>query len=771
VKGISSSREPAFGRRRFSLFFVAASLCMLVLIGRLYLLQIVKGEEYTRRSESNFVQARRIAHNRGIVFDQSGEVLVDNRPSHDLYMTLAFLPDSMVGVRRLAEPLGLDAEGRKALDKAILRGVEQRETIVAGDDLAPGVCRRLRARVLRYDIDGVHVVGDPVDEDARCSVLVETSRFPSRAAVFRRVQELLRLPDDLMQAAIASAMRKARGLGKFKPALLLQDIGFDAYARIEAAASLGELPGIDVVDSKKRRYRRGISAAHLLGFTNELSGEELKERKEQGYRLGDRIGRRGVEASYESVLRGQDGVQRVVVDAKGRRMDTPWARDLIGPDGRDPPQAGHSLVLSIDHHLQEAAEKWFLGKAGSVVALDVKSGFVLAMASFPPYDPNEVTGRESARVWRTLTSDKLRPLRNKAIQDHYAPGSTFKAITGLAGLREHVVAEHDHRYCPGYFRLGRARWRCYNRGGHGNIALGEALKRSCDTYFYSLGYDLGPDRLADTARLMGFGSPTGLGLDREIPGIMPDKAWYEKRLGYYTPGLVVNSSIGQGDVTVTPLQLAVAYATIANGGERYRPQVVREVRDADGELVEAFSPDLLAVVDIEPELIALVRESLAYVTHPGGTAVGVHWRRDMPEMSQWLRESGIHIAGKTGTAQVVRLSKSVAHVDPEDVAYEQRDHAWFVGFAPPDDPEIVVVTMTEHGGFGGSMSAPVTAQVIKAWFDHVRGHGRYAGLGPPPLRPVVKWLPKKAKEPPPPEEGGGEEPVAADGAGGGSGGN
>jgi penicillin-binding protein 2 len=740
VQGIKSSKEVAFPASRFTVASLLAAAVMAVLIGRIYLLQVIRGDIYRAKSESNFIQERRIAHNRGAMLDQTGRVLVDNRPSHDVYMTLAFLPDSAHGVRIIRDAIGLSSEEASALDKSLLAAVDlPDDRIMVRDHIDADRCAALEQAVTKSDIDGVVVVYDPLDAARGCLVLARARAFPSRAAVFRRLRDLLGLAPDEMADYVEKAGKKARGLGRFKPTLLIEDTGFDGYARVEAEVALGRLPGIDVVDSKRRRYRHGVFAPHLLGFTNELSAIELEAKKADGYRLGDRVGRRGIEAAFEKTLRGQDGIQRVVVDAKGRRRETPWAASLLGDDAREDPVSGHDLVLTIDERMQRTAETSFLGLAGSVVAIDAKTGFVLALASFPTFDPNDVTGARGGKAWAKLIQDPLRPLTFKAIQDHYAPGSTWKAVTAIAGLREKLITPSTVKMCPGSFRLGRAMWRCYARGGHGPIALLKALQASCDTYFYSLGYELGPDRLADTARLLGFGAPTGIGIDREIPGIVPDRAYYVRHHGAYTPGLVVNTGIGQGDLAVTPLQLAVAYAAIVNGGSVMRPQVVSEVREANGALVLRHDPVEVRHVDLDPAVLTAVKDSLSHVMEGGGTAAGLMWRRDMPELSKWLRESGIRIGGKTGTAQVVRLSKDVDHVKPEDVPYEQRDNAWFVGFAPVENPEIIVVTMTEHGGFGGSMSAPVTAAVMKTFFEEVRP--RFVPKPPPMKPPAPRALP------------------------------
>jgi penicillin-binding protein 2 len=738
---MKSSLEPAFSARRVTVFSALIGAFFTVLTVRLYVLQVVRGPSYLAKSEENFIQERRIAHRRGLILDQTGQVLVDSRPSHDVMLTVAFLPDSSKALSQLLSPLGLSRARIAELDTQVLAGVEGHEqvSLIELDD--DDSCDAIRARRQRFDTRGVTI--DP--RDSGCVVVVDAAEFPSRTAVLLRLRDLLSVSAADFKPRLDAALHKAAGLGRFKPTLLLEDIGFVEYARLQQAISLGDLPGIDVTSSQRRRYRLGNRAAHVLGYLNEISPDELKRQEERlasgeenpadaNYVLGDLVGRKGLEASYESRLRGKDGIERVVVDAKGRNRGLNWAQTLLGDDRITPPSPGQSLVLSIDESMQRSAEESFNGVAGSVVALEVDTGFVLAMASFPTYDPNVVAGPTAKAIKRQLDLDKNRPWTNKAIQDHYAPGSTFKAITAAAGLRNGLISETSTRQCPGFFRLGRASWRCYNRSGHGPIALVKALQFSCDTYFYSLGYDLGPDRLAETGKMFSFGSRTGIDIGGESPGIMPDRAYYERRFGAYSPGLVVNNAIGQGDVTVTPLQLAVAYAAIANGGKVMKPQLVREIIDEYGNIVDEFTPVQLADVGLSPEVIALMNESLAHVTDPGGTASGLWWRRDRyAAMSQWLRESGTVIVGKTGTAQVVRLSKNVAHVKAEEMPYEQRDHAWFVGYAPLEHPEVVVVTMTEHGGFGGSTSGPVTAEVLRAWFSQTRKTERFAEL--PPLSP------------------------------------
>ncbi|HEY1098861.1 MAG TPA: hypothetical protein VGF99_08025, partial [Myxococcota bacterium] len=396
---MKSSLEPAFTRRRVAIFVVLIGLFFCVLVGRLYLLQVVRGASYLHKSEENFIQERRVAHARGLILDQSGKVLVDNRPAHDVTLTAAFLPDSTRGLTQLLAPLDLSRDEIQKLDRLILDGVEERERVhlVNVDD--EDDCAEIAVRQARHDVRGVII--EPAVSG--CSVRVDAADFPSRAAVFLRLRSILGLTGDELKPRIDLALAKSPGLGKFKPQSLIEDIGYVEYARLEQAVSLGEVPGIDVVSTQRRRYRLGSRAAHVLGYLNEISPEELKKQDERidlgeqredapTYLLGDLVGRKGVESAYERLLHGKDGIERVVVDAKGRNRGQSLAEQLLGDERITPPTAGRTLVLSIDEDMQRAAEESFGGVAGSVVAIEVDTGYVLALASFPTYDPNAVTG-------------------------------------------------------------------------------------------------------------------------------------------------------------------------------------------------------------------------------------------------------------------------------------------------------------------------------------------------------------------------------------------
>jgi len=697
--------------KKYIAFRVVLCVVFSVIICRLYYLQIAKGETYSQRSESNFIQEHVISHSRGHIFDREGHPLVDNRPARDIYVTFALLDDSSKALKLLQPHARWPASELRVLEREIAAAgkEEEEEEVVTRSFSRESVCNALAETIERERISGVRVTSF----DEGCDLIITAKEFPSHDTVFRKLQELIQLPSDQLDFFVKRAKNSSRGLGRFKPTLLVTDIDFNSYARLEAAIALGDFPGVVIVDSTRRRYINNQLGCHILGFINEVSGDELKDRS-SGYRMGDQVGRKGLEARYEKVLRGEDGVRRFVVDAKGRRYGEKLDLSLIGQNRVQPAVAGNGLRLSIDSDLQRVLEKNFLGVAGAAVVLDVETGFVLAMASFPSYDPNIISVRDNSKALRALSLDPLQPWVNKVTQQHYAPGSTFKPVVALAGLQHGVIETGSRHYCSGQFKLGRAHWRCFLRSGHGYIGLGDALKSSCDCFFYQLGFDLGSERLAQTARLLGFGQKTGIDVNQEISGVVPDKKYYAKRMGYTAPGFVVNSAIGQGDVAVTPIQLAVAYAALINGGKIFQPQLVTHVLDESGVVLQENEPIIKATINT-PAHLNIIRESLSRVTESGGTAYGLRWRAEPAGLAEWLNKEAVPIGGKTGTAQVVKLSKHIQHLKPGEVAYLERDHAWFVGFAPADKPKIVAVVLTEHGGFGGEVSAPAVAQVIKAW--------------------------------------------------------
>lgn len=560
------------------------------------------------------------------------------------------------------------------------------------------------------------------------------------AEVLPRMGELLEWTQEDLDRAQA-LVRATRGPQRYQPLAVAVDLSRDHLDVL--AAHLHELPGVDIERVPHRSYRTGPAMAHVLGYMNEVTQEELARLNAQStgdratYALGDYIGRRGVERAFEFDLRGKDGWRKEVVNARGEVMRDQSGR-VISTD-EVPPVPGQNVVLSIDARLQAAAEHAFPGEAGAIVVVEAKTGFILALVSRPAFDPNVLTGRVSSAQLSAMVKDPLQPMVFRAAAQHYSPGSTFKPITLMAALASGAFTPHSTATCGGGYRLGSRTWRCHKESGHGPVDARRAMQVSCDTYFYKVADTLGIDPIAQIGKAFGLGAQTGLGVAAEVPGIMPDSAWHDRVTpGGYTKGMALNTAIGQGDVNVTPLQLAMVYAAIGNGGDVWQPQVVRRVESPGGQVVRDFAPNLVRHIATSPEQHQLMVDALvAVVNEPGGTGYRI-------------RSKEVVIAGKTGTAQVARLGAT--RLKKHQMDYFQRDHAWFAAFAPASDPEIAVVVLNEHGGHGGSDAAPAASKVISRYFELRKSDGIAFGPGwTPPQKPAAPAAPAQARPPPAPK--------------------
>lgn len=627
-RGLEPGENPQI-RRTLLTAAVVVGVAILVLLGRLWYLQLLKGEHFRRLSETNRIRLVDLAPSRGLIFDTKGRLLADNRPA----FTLAVIPED----------------------------VADWETLT------------------------------------------------------RRLHNLVGLkPED-----VAKAREAAQGQPPFKPVVLRSHLDRHQLALVETFRY--ELPGVKVMVRYQRTYLAPRLAAHVIGYLGEINQRELEDSNRAVYRMGDWVGRDGLEKSREQMLHGRRGARQVEVDAMGREIK------LLS---EIPASRGADLTLSINLDLQQAAAKALEGQVGAVAALDPRTGQVLCLYSSPTYDPNDFIIGMSAEKWKALANDPLHPLKDRSISGMYPPGSTYKIITAAAGLAEKAIDLTTRFFCAGQMAFGRRYYLCwaYKKGGHGYTDIHKAIRESCDVFFYKTGLKLGVDRLAKWARAFGLGRPTGISLPHEAPGLVPDSQWKRKRFREpWHEGETVSLAIGQSFTLVTPLQMARMVAVVANGGMLVTPTLVRRVTPPGGTPVPAPEP-VMTRVPIAPEYLATIGKGLAAVVNePGGTA-------------RLARLPGITVGGKTGTAQVVALKFEKSFGKEENVPWKYRSHALFVAFAPVENPSIAVGVVVEHGGHGGSAAGPVATAVMRAYFGIPE---------PPPKQPPAapRLKPKPVSKP------------------------
>ncbi|MBN2568479.1 MAG: penicillin-binding protein 2 [Deltaproteobacteria bacterium] len=578
-----------------------------LLLGRLWYLQMIRGENLRLRSENNRIRFQEIKPLRGLILDTRGRILVDNQPSFDL----SIIP-----------------EATKDITKVI-------------------------------------------------GILAELS-----------------VPRDAENYQKAALTRTSR---PFLPIKLERNIGRDKVAIVETNSL--SLPGVIIDIVPVRKYIYGSALAHVLGYVGEISNPELEERSHNKYKAGDIIGKYGIEKYLDKYLCGKSGGEQVEVNVNGRKLK------VLGSVASIP---GDNVVLTIDADLQELCQNAFSGLEGIVTVMDPRDGSILAMVSRPSFDPNLFNRGISGANWDKLSSDALSPLQNRAIAGQYPPGSIYKLIVAAAALEEGLITKEKTFFCDGTFRMGNRTFRCWKKGGHGVVDLHRAIVESCDVYFYNLGEMLGVNKLAEYSRKFGLGSKTGVMLPGERGGLVPTKEWKIKSFEEpWQKGETISLSIGQGFLLVTPLQLLNAYSAIANGGNLYRPRIVKEIKTAKGQLIKEYLPEKITDLHLSKEHIEVLRKALwGVVNEDRGTG-------------RALMRPQRDVSGKTGTAQVIRMPDD----DEEDVyqgkvPYKFRDHALFVCFAPYDTPEIAVIVIVEHGGHGGSAAAPVARKIIDWYFQN-----------------------------------------------------
>jgi penicillin-binding protein 2 len=614
-------------KSRFAVLGVIIVLALGSLLVRLWSMQVLSGDAYAALAENNRIREISLAAPRGRILDREGRPLVTNRA-----------------------------------------------TLAVSIDPANDVVRKLIVRAQSAD-----TTDDPTD-------LELTDAFGGVAGI------LSMTPQDVF-AKVADSRVEA-----LRPRLIAIDVPLDVVAKL--AERQAEFPGVRVDEVAVREYPNGSVAAHVLGYTGEISQDQIAQAgAEAGYELGDTVGKTGAEVQFESVLQGDKGRRLIEVNASGK------SQRVISEQA---PVAGRDIRLTVDLEVQKVTEAVLedalaeahrqdfpKARAAAAVVLDVATGEVLAMASLPTFDPSVFLGGISQAEWTALTAKESEyPLNNRAVMSAYPPASTFKVVTGLAGLEYDVASSGSWYRCQGRWTEMGEQWPkwCWNHSGHGSISFEGGIEESCDTVFYEIGYEFykrKKEELQATSREFGLGSKTGIDLPGEVAGRVPDAAWkkeFNKNYPEYQlwlPGDTVNMAIGQGDLLVTPLQMASVYAGLGNGGTLMRPHVLKDVLDSEGGVALSSEPVAMGQLNASEAELNVLKRALVKVTTTG-TAKGT------------FRGFDVRVAGKTGTAQV----------------YGKDDYAWFCAYAPADTPRYAVAVVVEQGGHGGSVAGPAARNIL-----------------------------------------------------------
>jgi penicillin-binding protein 2 len=494
----------------------------------------------------------------------------------------------------------------------------------------------------------------------------------------------------------------------FRPIVLIENASLPQVVAVSARRL--ELPGVFFQEVPSRKYPEQAVGAHLFGYVGEVTERQLQRADFKDIEPGTIIGQAGVELAYNRQLMGVDGAKAVIVNSRGREMKH------LESESKDP-VIGHPMQLTIDADVQKATEDGFAatGFDGAAVVLDPRNGEVLSFTSRPSFDPNAFAAGIEQAAWGRLFNDPLKPMQNRALQGTFSPGSTFKMAVGLAGLEEGVIRSDFHVNCGGGQTFYGRYFNCWKKGGHGSVDLRRAIEQSCDVFFYTVGNMLGVDRIHKWATLLGLGVKSGIDLPNEVSGLVPSTEWkakYTKEKKWYA-GETISVSIGQGQVTVTPVSLAVYTATLANGGTRVTPHLVKAIDDGTG-LKPVPTPAPQSKIEMTPDMLNAIRDGMWMVVNgPSGTA-----RR--------AAIAGKDVSGKTGTAQVISLAGRLA---ARNSTRNLRDHGWFTFFAPRDNPEIAGVVFLEHG-IHSANAASVAKHILETYFAKKEGRP----LPPPPTR-------------------------------------
>lgn len=520
------------------------------------------------------------------------------------------------------------------------------------------------------------------------------------------VRNLDGLIDDLCRLAEIdglSAKKKIKEALKhnpFNPVYIKKGLIRDELARIET--NIFSLPGVIIEVKSKRHCLYGPLAAHLIGYLGEIDKGQLNREGYKENKLGDFVGRFGIEKKWHRYLSGIRGGEQIEIDAHGRRLSVLYQKAA---------EPGFNVYLTIDKDLQMLAEHSLENRAGAIVAMNPNSGEILAIASSPTFNPNDFAKGMDKEGWKRLVSNLYFPLQNRVTTGQYPPGSLFKIVVALAGLEEGVVDPYEKIYCRGSYDFKGREYRDWKEEGHGYVDLHRALVESCDVYFYKMGQKIGIDTIARYARRLGLGAKTGLQLGDEKEGLIPNREWKLRR--WHVPwqeGETLSVAVGQSFTLTTPLQMVRFISALFNGGILFRPQVTKWMGRENNETIFALRSDVVGRWGLKKENMELVKKALlGVVNEPHGTGRGAMLDQ-------------IRVAGKTGTAQVIALPEKRELAKARDVPYKFRDHAWFVAVAPAENPVIALAILIEHSGTGGSVAAPIAKNIFEGYFKKMGLH-------------------------------------------------
>lgn len=650
---------------RYKILYATIICAALLLVGRLWYLQILQGTELRQFSEKNRVKETKLPSPRGLFLDRENRVLVDNLPGFDA---------------------SISPQYAKKLDET---------------------------------------------SDAVGQVLGIAGR------------------------QLSDFVRKAqRRDGPFRPVKIKDNVSLEEVFRLKLLR--WDHPGLNINESILRYYNLAENGAQLFGYVGEISREQIPKYNDyyQGkftFEQGDIIGKSGLEESWDTTIRGRDGVAFVEVDARGR--EAPGENPNYFGFKPLPAIPGHNLVLTIDKDIQEAAYKAMnrqdrVGpRIGGLVVMK-SNGEILAWVNTPSYDPNKFSTGIPPQVWAQLINDPFRPLRNKVIQDHFSPGSTFKPVVALAALAEKVITPNTYVFAPASLKFGRRSYHDHSKTGYGNINVVQAIEVSSNIFFYKMGISLGIDRLAPYAKLLGLGQKTNINMTHEVSGLIPSSEWKLKKLGEeWQPGENLSNAIGQGFVLATALQMALAYNTIGLEGKVMRPFLIKRILNQDSKVVQEFEPQVVRDatqpndygVMIDPKHFKVVKEGMRRV---------INGERGTARASKlpW-----IEMAGKTGTTQVRSWSADEIYTRCDTRPVHLRHHGWFVGYAPADKPEITVAVLAQHSCSGSGGAAPVVQDVMRAYFEKYQPELIKAAMEKKNLKAKMK-APASVPPPPAPED-------------------